>query len=233
VPRADGVELAPHVPDVHLDDVAGGGLLVAPHQPQEVVLGDGGVRPRRERVQQRELPGRQLHRRSVPAHRPRHRVDDERAQPHPLPRTAQRRVATPQQRLELRDEHHERERLHQVAVGAEVEPVGLVELAVLRRQQQHRGVHARGPQPFQHPVAGETRQDDVEDDHVEATGDGGGERGVAVADRLHLHAFGAEPTHERRADTRLVVDHKDARHTRTLPRGDESALRSHGRSSAS
>ena len=50
------------------------------------------------------------------------------------------------------------------------------------------------------------------------------------ADGLDL---GAEPTHERRADTRLVVDHQDARHTRTLPRSDESALRSHGRSSAS
>ena len=189
---------------------------------------------RRERVQQRELPRRQLDRRPVPAHRPRHRVDDERAEPHPLPRAAQRRVAAAQQRLELRDEHDERERLDQVAVGAEVEPVGLVDLAVLRREQQHRRVDARGAQPLQHPVAGQARQDDVEHDGVEAAGEGGAAaRTWPSPTATTSMPSAAEPAgHERRADARLVVDHQHACHTRTLPRRDESALRSHGRSSA-
>ena len=44
VPAADRVQLAPHVPDVDLHDVAARRLLVAPDQPQQLVLGHRRVR---------------------------------------------------------------------------------------------------------------------------------------------------------------------------------------------
>jgi len=45
--------------------------------------------------------------------------------------------AAAQQRAQPCEQHHERERLGQVVVGAEIEGIGLVVLAVLRGQHQH------------------------------------------------------------------------------------------------
>ncbi len=72
------------------------------------------------------------------------------------------------QRPQPRHQHDERERFGQVVIGAEIERVGLVVIAVLGGQHQHRGgPHLAGPQLPQHLVAAHRGQHDVEHDDVE------------------------------------------------------------------
>ncbi len=74
--------------------------------------------------------------------------------------------APAQQRAQPGQQHHVRERLGQVVVGAAVEPVGLVVLAVLGREHQHRHPVLFGPQRPDHLVAGQAGQHHVEDHRV-------------------------------------------------------------------
>jgi hypothetical protein len=59
----------------------------------------------------------------------------------------------PQQGAQPGEEHDERERLDEVVVGAEVEGVGLVVLAVLGGQHEHGCPDRRCAHPLQHAVA--------------------------------------------------------------------------------
>ena len=86
-----------------------------------------------------------------------------------VPRLEHRRAgrrAAADERAQPRDQHEEGERLGEVVVGAEVERVGLVVLAVLGGQHEHRCPDAAGPQPPADLVAVEPGQHDVEDDDV-------------------------------------------------------------------
>ena len=64
------------------------------------------------------------------------------------------------------EEHHERERLREEVVGAGVERLGLVPLAVLRGEHEDRRPHAFVAQGLADLVAVHPRQEDVEDDGV-------------------------------------------------------------------
>ena len=104
------------------------------------------------------------------------------------------------------EQHDERERLGQVVVGAEVERVGLVVLAVLRRQHQDRHPVLGGAQLLDDPVAGQPRQHDVEDDRVV----GGFLRHVqpvrAGVRDVDGEALVGQPALQRRREPDLVLD---------------------------
>ena len=70
----------------------------------------------------------------------------------------------PHERPQPGHEHDEAERLAQEVVGAELEALGLVVLALLRRQHQDRRPVAPGAQVATHRVAVEAGQQDVEHD---------------------------------------------------------------------
>jgi hypothetical protein len=72
-----------------------------------------------------------------------------------------------QQRVDPRDEDRPFEGLVQKVVGADLEPLDFVHLAVLRGQHQQWRVHARGAQVRAHAEAVAPRQHDVEHDDVE------------------------------------------------------------------
>ena len=74
--------------------------------------------------------------------------------------------AAAQQRADAGQQHDEGERLGQVVVGAEVEGVGLVVLAVLRGQHEDRHPVLAAAQPLDDPVARQLGQHDVEDHRV-------------------------------------------------------------------
>ena len=70
------------------------------------------------------------------------------------------------ERPDAGDEHRERERLRQVVVGAGVERLGLIEVAVLGGEHQDRGPVVAGSQVGAHLVAVAAGQHQVEHDQV-------------------------------------------------------------------
>src|SRR5512139_1513953 len=206
VPAERLVDLAAQPSDVDLDDV---------RVPVEVVLPDA--------VEQLELRG------DEPG--PPHQVLEHRELPrrepdlgHPPPASAPRRVdaqvthldghrgaarGPPQQGPDVGDEHRERERLGQVVVGAGVEGLRLVVLAVLRRQDQDRRPvpplpeHAADLEPV---PAGEHQ---IQDQQVVAVLGGFPQTVLAVEGHVDGEALGVEPALHRRRDLRVVLDQED------------------------
>ena len=106
---------------------------------------------------------------------------------------------------DLRDQHHEAERLDEVPVGPEVQPVRLVDLAVLGRHHQYRRPHAVRPHALQHPVPRQPGQHDVEQHHVERTGQRHPQRGGPVRGGHDLHALRRETALQRPTHADFVV----------------------------
>ena len=108
--------------------------------------------------------------------------------------------------VQPRDKHEVGEGLHQVVVRTEVEGVGEVVLAVLRRQHDHpRGLIA-DPEPFEDLVAGEPGQHDVEHNGIEGRYRAGLERCRAVVRRLYGEAVCAKPAGQRPGQANFIVD---------------------------
>ena len=126
------------------------------------------------------------------------------------------RRATPDERAQARQEHHERERLGEEVVGAGVERLGLVVLAVLGGEDQDRCPHALVAQGAAHPVAVHPGQEHVEDDGVVRALAGAPEAVGAVVGHVDVEALGDQAVGDRRREQFLVFDHQHA-HRRIVP----------------
>jgi hypothetical protein len=102
------------------------------------------------------------------------------------------------------------ERLGQVVVGAQVEPVGLVVLAVLGRQDEHRHPVLLGPQPLADLVAGQLGQHQVEDDGVVGAFPGQVQAIGAVEGQVDGEPFGLQAPLHRAGQPPFVFHHEHA-----------------------
>jgi len=202
------VDLPPQVPDVDLDDVEVGDLVrVIPDVREQLGLGDDLTAPPHQVLEHRELAGRQLHR-----HRPalnRTRPGVERQVPGPQHRRPWHRPPA-QQRPQPRRQHDVRERLDQVVVRADVEPVGQVVLPVLGGKEQQRHPVLLGAQLGADGVAGHARQHDVEHDAVVAALTGHMQSADPVKGQVNGEPRRLETAFHRGGEPPLVFNDKDA-----------------------
>ena len=131
-------------------------------------------------------------------------------------RVRARRRAAPDQRAQAREQHDERERLRQEVVGAGVERLGLVVLAVLGGEDEDRGPDALVAQRPAHLVAVDAGQEDVEHDRVVGALPGPPQAVVAVVGDVDVEALGREAVGDRRREELLVLDDQNS-HTRIVP----------------
>ena len=115
------------------------------------------------------------------------------------------------------DEHRERERLGEVVVGAGVERLGLVEVAVLGREHQDRGPDAGGPEVGADLEAVAAGQHDVEHDQVEGALGGPPQAVEAVSGDLDAEALGFQAPLDGGGDLGVVLHQQQLhrRHGRT------------------
>src|SRR5206468_3048277 len=120
-------------------------------------------------------------------------------------------AAPPQERLRPRDQLARAERLGQVVVGPDLEPVDLVGLGRPRGQHQdrHRRVHPHAPHDLE-PV--QLRHHQVEDHQVGNVGHRLGERVLAVTGGYDLVALPLEQEGNQVTDVLVVVCDQYARH---------------------
>ena len=121
-----------------------------------------------------------------------------------------------QERVQPGDDLLERERLHDVVVGARLQPRDPVADLVARREDAHRQVvsgPAQAPQDLQ-PV--EVGHRHVEQHHGRLDLLDGGERGSAARGGHHLEPLEPEPGTDGPPDARVVVHEQ---HDRGLPAG--------------
>ena len=89
-------------------------------------------------------------------------------------------VSSAQQRVDPRAEDRALEGFAQEVIGPHLEPLDLVELAVLGREHEQRGLHARGAQVVADVEAVALGQHDVEHDDVELVVEAREEPALAV-----------------------------------------------------
>ena len=159
------VDLAAEVADVHLDDVRVAGEVDAPHVIEDLALRRDVAVAAHEVLEQRELARGELDRLAVALGAPGAGVEAQRSD---LEHRGARRRAAAEQRAQPGEQDHERERLREEVVGAGVEGLGLVPLAVLRGEHQDRRPHALVAQGLAHLEPVHAGQEDVEDDGVVA-----------------------------------------------------------------
>jgi len=202
VPAERNVDLAAQVADVQLHHVDVAVVVRVPHRGEQVGLGHRLPGVAHQVLQHRELAGRQGDLHLAPVHpvpcRVQHKVADGQRR-RPL------RCAAAQQRPQPGQQHHQGERLGEVVVGTEVERVGLVVLAVLRGEHEHRRPHLRGAQPLQHPVPRQPRQHDVEHDDVEAALGRPPQAVLAVVRHHHHMALRGQPAADLLGERHLVL----------------------------
>jgi hypothetical protein len=118
--RGDGLQLAPHVPDIDIRVVRQRIVLAAPHVLRELVAGDDGFRAAQQELEQPVL-GRGERQWRVMDGRG---VGDRVQRDGPVPQHVRHlpRASPPPERAEPRHQLLEREGLGQVVVGAAVEP---------------------------------------------------------------------------------------------------------------
>ncbi len=107
-----------------------------------------------------------------------------------------------------REEHGEGERLGEVVVGAEPEP--LDEVLDLRRsgQHQHPAAAAGGDEPGAHLVSVDAREVAIEHDHLIVVDERAREAGLAVQRDVDRHPSFAQPGGDRQRQFLVVLDHK-------------------------
>ena len=118
------------------------------------------------------------------------------------------RLRTAGQRADPRDQHGERERLGQVVVGAEPEPVD--QILILRRagQHQHPAAAAGGDEPRAHLIAMDGRQVAIEHDHVVIVDQRARQARLAVQRDIDRHPRLAQAGGDRLGQFLVVLDHK-------------------------
>src|SRR5512132_2525975 len=199
------VELVAQVAHVDLDDVGVALELVVPDVLDDLPLGHGLAPAAEQELQQGELAGGQL--------------DLGLAPPGPLGRRVQAQVAglehgrplsgaAPQQGPQPGHQHRVRERLGQVVVGAAVEGLDLVQLALLGGQHQDRGPDAVAAQGRAQPVAVDPGQHDVQDDHVVGVLAGHPQPVGAVQGHVDREPLGGQPVAEPGGQPPLVLHHQ-------------------------
>ena len=132
--------------------------------------------------------------------------------------------AAPQQGAQPREQFVERERLHQVVVGAGVQPAHPVGHRIAGGEDEHRRTIAGRPQPPADLEAVDSRHQHVQDERVGRPRGQRVERLRAVAGQLGLVALQPQRAVDRLAHRRLVVDHEDA-HGPSVPSEAESRIR--------
>src|SRR5215472_671104 len=160
------VDLAPQVARVDLDHVGIHRVVGVPDVLEQGGLGHHLPGPAHQVFEQGELPRRQLDRGLAAAYLPGARVEGEVAGlqlDRPWP------GATAQQGAQPRSQHHVGERLGEVVVRAQVEPVRLVVLPVLGRQDEDRHPVLFGPQLTADLVPGDLGQHEIQDQRVVVT----------------------------------------------------------------
>ena len=167
-----------------------------------------------EDLQQRELPGRQVHLRAGDLHPPGAQVEPEAA-------GRQRRLPARLGRLVLRlaqpqpdpgQQLGEPERLGHVVVGAALERGHGVRDRVARGQHDHRHPGALGAELVEHLEAVQPGQPDVEHHQVVGAAQRLVQAGVAVGDRGHHVPLGLESLGDEGGDPLLVLHDQDAGH---------------------
>ena len=122
-----------------------------------------------------------------------------------------------------REQHREREGLDEVVVGAGVETLGLVVLAVLGGQHQDRRPHPAFAQRSAHPVPVEAGQHDVEHDQVGLRLSCEPQPVVSVMRDLDPVSLALEPALQRRDELDVVIDDEHL-HFTSLPARPERPL---------
>ena len=156
-----------------------------------------------ELFQQEELAGREAHLPPAERHFTAHHVDADAAGPEQGVRGP---CPGPQVGPDPGYQLGEGERLAQVVVRAQVEPLDLVVHAPSGAEHQHRN---RGPacaQAFEHVEAVQVGQAEIEDDERDAGPFGPPQRVPAAARPLDVIAVPAEPFLEERSDAFLVLN---------------------------
>jgi hypothetical protein len=204
-PPEGPVELVAQVAHVDLDDVGVALELVVPDMLEDLTLGDGLAPAVEQELQQGQLPGRELH------------LD--RAPPGPLGGRVEAQVAglehgralagaPAQQRPQPRQQDRIRERLGEVVVGAVVERLDLVPLALLGGQHEDRGPDPLAAQGRAEPVAVDAGQHDVQHDHVVGVLAGQPEAVGTVQGDVDGEPLGGQPVAEPGGQPPLVLHHQ-------------------------
>ena len=178
-----------------------------------------------EVLEQRELARGQGHRHARPGQGARGRVE------HEVAHLEHGRVdagGPAQQRTQPRDEDDERERLGEVVVGAHVEAVGHVVLAVLGAEHQHRRRDRARPQRGDHVVAVEPRAASRRARSRRTRGRSPCSRPRrAVVRDVDREALRGQPAVQGAREAALVVDHQDPHHGQHVTaRSDPGGARS-------
>ena len=116
--------------------------------------------------------------------------------------------AAAQQRAQPGREHHVGEGLGHVVVSAEIEPVGLVVLAVLGGQDEHRHPVPFGPEPLAYLVAGQAGQHQVEHHGVVLALPGQVQAVHAVMGDVDDEPLGGQAAAHRRGEPPFVFYHE-------------------------
>ena len=195
------------VPDVDLDDVGVALEGVVPHMLEDLGLRDDLARLAHQVLEEGELAGGE--------------DDLDLAPPAPVGGGVELEVAdfedgrmlpsTPaQQRPDAGDEDDVGERLRQEVVGAGVEGLGLVELAVLGREHDDRRPVAPLPEGGADLVAVHARQHDVEHDGVVVALVGPLQPVRPVEGDVDREAFRLQTAFDAAGQMPLVFDHQDS-----------------------
>ena len=206
--QAEGrVDLLAEVAHVHLDDVGVAGEVDPPHVVEDLRLRRDAAVLAHQVLEQRELACSEPDVDVLAPCPSSSRVELERADGEH--RGARWRAAT-DQRPQPREEHHERERLREEVVGAGVERLGLVVLAVLRGEDEDRGPDPLVAQGPAHPVAVDPGEQHVEHDRVVGALAAPPEAVVAVVRDVDVEPLRRQTVRDGGREQLLVLDHQHA-----------------------
>ena len=196
-PRADqrlgsgAIELAPQPLHVDVDDVRQRIVVLVPDVLGDVRAADDVARAADEVFEEGVFLGGEQHVGVADAHLAAARVDRERADRQPLGQ--QRLPPAADERAQPREQLAEVERLHQVVVGAAVQPFDARLHGVARGHHEDRHRAARFADRAADGEAVAHRQHDVEDHRVVVGGADLEDGGVAVAGDVHGVGLLAQP----------------------------------------
>jgi hypothetical protein len=214
-PARGSVELAPQPGDVHLDDVRVTLEVVVPDAREDVRLGHDLSGPSHQVGEEVELPRGERYLGIRAPHAPGADVQPQVAH-HERGWLAERGPA--EESVDPGDQDREGERLAEIVVRAGVEPLGLVEVPVLRGEHEDRRRVPAMAEVGAHPVAVAARQHDVEQDQVVGALLGPPEPFESVPDDLDRETLRGQTTPQRARDLGVVLDEQQL-HRRPLLSG--------------